>query len=47
LRIFADYRLDVVPVPMDDDGLRLDALDRLLETYQPKFVYTMALVNKR
>jgi DNA-binding transcriptional MocR family regulator len=41
LRIFADYRLDVVPVPMDDDGLRLDALDRLLETYQPKFVYTI------
>ncbi len=41
LRIFADYRLDVVPVPMDDDGLRLDELDRLLETYQPKFVYTI------
>ena len=41
LRIFADYRLDVVPVRMDDDGLCLDALDRLLETYQPKFVYTI------
>ncbi len=41
LRIFADYRLKVVPVSMDDRGLRLDGLDRLLETYQPKFVYTI------
>ena len=41
LRIFADDRLKVVPVPMDDDGLRLDELDRLLKTYQPKFVYTI------
>jgi len=41
LRIFADYHLKIVPVPMDDDGLRLDELDRLLGVYQPKFVYTI------
>jgi DNA-binding transcriptional MocR family regulator len=27
LRIFEDHGLRIVPIPMDDDGLRLDALD--------------------
>lgn len=39
LRIFEDHGLNVVSIPMDDDGLRLDALeDRLAET-RPKFLY--------
>jgi len=41
LRIFEDHGLRVVPVPMDDDGLDLDALEDLLSDYSPKFLYTI------
>jgi DNA-binding transcriptional MocR family regulator len=39
LRIFEDHGLRVVPIPMDDDGLRLDALDEKLNEFTPKFIY--------
>ncbi len=41
LRIFADHGLRVVPIPMDADGLRLDALEAELAESRPKFVYTI------
>ena len=41
LRIFADHGLRVIPIPMDDDGLRLDALEAELAGSRPKFVYTI------
>jgi 2-aminoadipate transaminase len=41
LRIFEDHRLQVVPISMDVDGLRIDALDDKLADYRPKFIYTI------
>jgi DNA-binding transcriptional MocR family regulator len=41
LRIFEDHGLRVIPIPMDDDGLRLDALDEKLAEFSPKFIYTI------
>jgi DNA-binding transcriptional MocR family regulator len=39
LRIFEDHGLRLVPIPMDDDGLRLDALEEKLAEFRPKFIY--------
>jgi 2-aminoadipate transaminase len=39
LRIFEDHGLRVVPIPMDADGLSLDALEEQLSAYLPKFIY--------
>jgi DNA-binding transcriptional MocR family regulator len=39
LRIFEDHGLKVVPIPMDDDGLRIDALEEKLGEFDPKFIY--------
>lgn len=41
LRIFEDHGLQVVPIPMDSDGLRIDVLEQLLTEYHPKLVYTI------
>ncbi|HZD10754.1 MAG TPA: PLP-dependent aminotransferase family protein, partial [Candidatus Binatia bacterium] len=41
LRIFADRGLNVVGVPTDAQGLRLDALQELLARQQPAFLYTV------
>jgi len=41
LRIFADHGLSVVPIPIDDEGLRLEALQEMLVEFSPKFVYTI------
>jgi 2-aminoadipate transaminase len=41
LRIFADHGLHAIPIPMDDDGLNLEALDEKLANSQPKFIYTI------
>lgn len=41
LRIFADHGLQVISIPIDEDGLRIDILaERLAET-KPKFIYTI------
>lgn len=39
LRIFADHGLRVVGIPVDDDGLRIDALETELATHSPRLLY--------
>ena len=39
LRIFEDHGLSVIPIPMDNDGLRLEALEEKLAEYRPRFLY--------
>ena len=39
LRIFEDHGLRVVPIPMDADGLCIDALVEMLAEFHPKFIY--------
>lgn len=41
LRIFEDHDLRVIPIPVDDQGLRLDALESQLDEFVPKFIYTI------
>lgn len=41
LRIFEDHHLNMVTIPMDDQGLITDALENELKTHRPKFVYTI------
>lgn len=40
-KIFEDRGLNIVGIPMDDDGLRVDALEAALQQYQPKLLYTI------
>lgn len=41
LRIFADHRLRVLSVPVDTDGMQIDALETLLVNEHPRLVYTI------
>lgn len=41
LNIFADYHLNVISVPVDSDGLKVDELEPLLTKHDPKFIYTI------
>ena len=41
LKIFRDHGLTVVGVPVDGDGLRMDALEEALARYRPAFLYTI------
>jgi 2-aminoadipate transaminase len=41
LRIFRDHRLKIVGVPMDEDGVDLNALEEKLATEHPVFFYTI------
>lgn len=41
LRIFADHGLNVVSLPMDDQGLVMEALERNLSQHTPAFLYTI------
>lgn len=41
LRIFADHRLNVVGLPIDEDGLITDALEERLAQERPLFLYTI------
>jgi 2-aminoadipate transaminase len=41
LKIFADHRLHVVPIEMDEDGLLIESLEEKLTKYKPKFLYTI------
>lgn len=41
LQVFADHQLKPVSIPVDEDGLDLDAMDAALEIFQPKIVYTV------
>ena len=40
-RIFADHGLDVVGIPMDADGMRIDVLEEKLGEHRPSLVYTI------
>ena len=39
MQIFADHGLRVVGVPIDDDGMRMDALEALLAAHSPRLLY--------
>lgn len=41
LRIFADHGLNLVGIPVDAEGVRLDALEEALRRYRPVFLYTI------
>ena len=40
IRVFKQYGLKLLGVPLDDDGMRMDALAAVLEREQPAFIYT-------
>ncbi len=42
LSIFqVDYALNVIPIPVDKDGMNMDAFEEALGEHRPKFVYTI------
>ena len=41
LRIFADHGLNIVGLPMDDQGLIIEALEQKLSQHTPAFLYTI------
>lgn len=41
LTIFADYGVNIVSVPVDEHGLKVDNLEPLLKKHKPKFIYTI------
>lgn len=41
LLVFRDHGLNVVGIPVDEYGLRVDALERALETHKPALLYTI------
>ena len=41
LKIFADCRLNVVGIPLDDHGLDTDELEKQLKNQRPAFIYTI------
>ena len=51
IRVFKQLGLELVPVPLDDDGMRMDALEEVLEGQarigrKPAFIYTTATYQK-
>ncbi len=40
-QIFRDHDLNVVGVPMDGDGMKIDALEALLSEHRPALIYTI------
>jgi 2-aminoadipate transaminase len=40
-QIFRDHGLNIVGIPIDEDGLCIDSLQQALETYSPTFLYTI------
>lgn len=42
-KIFRDHRLTIVPLPMDEHGLVMDALEEKLAEHKPKFLYTIPI----
>lgn len=45
LRILADHRLKVISLPMDNDGLSLEALEEALAEHRPVFLYTVPVFH--
>jgi DNA-binding transcriptional MocR family regulator len=42
-KIFRDHRLNIVSIPMDENGLITDALEEKLQQHKPKFLYTIPI----
>lgn len=40
-QIFRDHGLNIVGIPVDDDGLSVDALQEALKSHKPAFLYTI------
>ena len=40
-RIFTDHGLNIISVPVDEDGLNIDRLEKVLEHSQPRLLYTI------
>ena len=45
LRIFADYKLNVISTPIDGDGLIIEALKEKLAKHKPAFIYTIPVYH--
>jgi len=41
LRIFADYKLNIIGTPIDEQGIIIEALEEKLAKHKPVFVYTI------
>ena len=41
LGLFRDYDLEIVPIPLDEQGLDVDILEEKLAQHRPKFLYTI------
>jgi 2-aminoadipate transaminase len=41
LQVFRGAGARLLPVPLDDEGLRVDLLEQLLARHRPKFIYTL------
>ena len=41
MQIFTDHRLQLVPIPIDEHGLVVEALEDALKKYHPVFLYTI------
>jgi 2-aminoadipate transaminase len=45
LQIFQIAGLRAIPVPVDEDGMRVDHVEAILRTRRPRFVYTMPSIH--
>lgn len=41
LSIFLNHGIEVIPVPMREDGMDMEMLEASIRKYKPKFIYTM------
>jgi 2-aminoadipate transaminase len=45
LQVFQINGLRAIPVPVDDDGMRVDHVEAILRTRRPRFIYTMPTLH--
>ena len=45
LRIFADYKLNIIGTPIDENGIIIETLEEKLEKHKPVFVYTIPVFH--
>ncbi|MFY0545264.1 PLP-dependent aminotransferase family protein [Brevibacillus sp. H7] len=41
LQLFQSLGMQVIPIPLDEEGMRIDVLEGVLARYQPRFIYTV------